>query len=295
MFEYRRPKSWCPFLICTNYTVSGGFGFIHLIANPCFILILFMEAKQKKLWCLRGMQSQRDGWPMKVRIAQKFLNSTGTECVSSVRTLEHWIIFPTIIGLWTELQTERIRTGASLPCAVCQSGNKDEAFDCFCAMWEGSVFLIWPSKHVISSCFLMQCFVLILLLKSVIRNCLWSGMKQCFGSCFSVNVFAKTMQHVPTDRSWVSMVKTAIVCPSLLIWWIRCAYIPPMHFIISFHQKWLCFIDFGSSSCISYLLRCALSFIEFAELLDSRTLAFLVFDRCVYSGRFSFSIVISIL
>ena len=24
MFEYRRPSSWCPFLICTEYTVSGS-------------------------------------------------------------------------------------------------------------------------------------------------------------------------------------------------------------------------------------------------------------------------------
>ena len=25
MFEYFRPDWWCPFLICTNYTVSGGY------------------------------------------------------------------------------------------------------------------------------------------------------------------------------------------------------------------------------------------------------------------------------
>ena len=37
MFEYRRPSSWCPFLICTQYTVSGSAEIMHWIVNTLFI------------------------------------------------------------------------------------------------------------------------------------------------------------------------------------------------------------------------------------------------------------------
>ena len=33
MFEYRRPSSWCPFLICTQYTVSGSAEIMHWIVS----------------------------------------------------------------------------------------------------------------------------------------------------------------------------------------------------------------------------------------------------------------------
>ena len=37
MFEYRRPSSWCPFLICTQYTVSGSAELMHSIVNTFVI------------------------------------------------------------------------------------------------------------------------------------------------------------------------------------------------------------------------------------------------------------------
>ena len=37
MFEYRRPSSWCPFLICTQHTVSGSVELMHSIVNTFFI------------------------------------------------------------------------------------------------------------------------------------------------------------------------------------------------------------------------------------------------------------------
>ena len=40
MFEYRRPARWCPFLICSNYTVSGSVELMHSMVNTFFIQIL---------------------------------------------------------------------------------------------------------------------------------------------------------------------------------------------------------------------------------------------------------------
>ena len=40
MFEYRRPASWAPFLICTNYTVSGSVEVTKSTMNARFILEL---------------------------------------------------------------------------------------------------------------------------------------------------------------------------------------------------------------------------------------------------------------
>ena len=37
MFEYRRPSSWCPFLICTQYTVSGSAEIMHWIVSTFVI------------------------------------------------------------------------------------------------------------------------------------------------------------------------------------------------------------------------------------------------------------------
>ena len=37
MFEYRRPARWCPFLICSNYTVSGSVELMHSMVNTFFI------------------------------------------------------------------------------------------------------------------------------------------------------------------------------------------------------------------------------------------------------------------
>ena len=176
MFHYHRPKSWCPFLICTNYTVSGGFGFSYLFANPLFYFSFCSWRQSRESYdAWEGWRDTGMGGLWGYVSPRRFWIWSG-QSVFQVSLL-------TIIGLWTELQRERIRTGAALACAVCQSGNKDDVFDCFCAMREGNCFsLIWLSKHVISSCVLMLCFVLILLLISVIRNCLWSGMKQCFRS-----------------------------------------------------------------------------------------------------------------
>ena len=61
MFEYRRPSSWCPFLICTEYTVSGSVELMHSIVNTFVIQILLHGGRAGHAMILERDESS-EGW-----------------------------------------------------------------------------------------------------------------------------------------------------------------------------------------------------------------------------------------
>ena len=61
MFEYRRPSSWCPFLICTEYTVSGSVELMHSIVNTFVIQILLHGGRAGHAMILER-DERSEGW-----------------------------------------------------------------------------------------------------------------------------------------------------------------------------------------------------------------------------------------
>ena len=72
-----------------------------------------------------------DGWPLKAFMTLSSMNSTGSEFVSSVLMLEHWMMVRFRDGLLTELPMELSPTGALQRCVVFPIGNVNEACYCF--------------------------------------------------------------------------------------------------------------------------------------------------------------------
>ena len=131
MFEYRRPARWCPFLICSNYTVSGSVELMHSMVNTFFFRFCPMEVYLDAPWFLRGMRAPTDGSPLKAFMTLSSMNSTGSEFVSSVLMLEHWMMVRFRDGLLTELPMELSPTGALQRCVVFPIGNVNEPCYCF--------------------------------------------------------------------------------------------------------------------------------------------------------------------
>ena len=82
-------------------------------------------------WFLRGMRAPTDGSPLKAFMTLSSMNSTGSEFVSSVLMLEHWMMVRFRDGLLTELPMELSPTGALQRCVVFPIGNVNEACYCF--------------------------------------------------------------------------------------------------------------------------------------------------------------------
>ena len=61
MFEYRRPASWCPFLICTQCTVSGAAELMHSIVNTFFIQFLLHGGRAGHAMIIERDEGS-DGW-----------------------------------------------------------------------------------------------------------------------------------------------------------------------------------------------------------------------------------------
>ena len=90
-----------------------------------------MEVYLDAPWFLRGIKTQMDGWPLKAFMTLSSMNSTGSEFVSSVLMLEHWMMVRFRDGLLTELPMELSPTGALQRCVVFPIGNVNEPCYCF--------------------------------------------------------------------------------------------------------------------------------------------------------------------
>ena len=90
-----------------------------------------MEVYLDAPWFLRGMRAPTDGSPLKAFMTLSSMNSTGSEFVSSVLMLEHWMMVSFRDGLLTELPMELSPTGALRRCVVFPIGNVNEACYCF--------------------------------------------------------------------------------------------------------------------------------------------------------------------
>ena len=150
-----------------------------------------MEVYLDAPWFLRGMRAPTDGSPLKAFMTLSSMNSTGSEFVSSVLMLEHWMMVRFRDGLLTELPMELSPTGALQRCVVFPIGNVNEpcyffsackcvlrdcqsiwskvlcwcndSFFCFSGQWSGTIRdLEWnnASNHAAARVYLLsQCTI----------------------------------------------------------------------------------------------------------------------------------------